>query len=127
MEALRVAGHDVFSATNGRDGVHQALTIQPDLIITDLFMPEQEGLETIRRLIRQIPHVPILAISGRSVASSSMLTVALELGAVNVLEKPFDAITLRAAAEATLETRAHCRPREVRADQSAVTFPPESD
>ena len=127
MEALRVAGHDVFSATNGRDGVHQALAIQPDLIITDLFMPEQEGLETIRKLIRQIPHVPILAISGRSVASSSMLTVALELGAVNVLEKPFDAMTLRAAAEATLETRAHCRPREVRADQSAVTFPPESD
>ena len=118
MEALRVAGHEVSSATNGREGVDQALAIQPDLIIVDLFMPEQEGLETIRELNLQIPHVAILAISGRSVASSPMLTVALELGAVNVLEKPFDAVTLRAAAEATLETRAHCKPPEVCADQS---------
>lgn len=112
MEALGVAGHEVSSAANGREGVDQALAFQPDLIIIDLFMPEQEGLETIRKLNQQIPHVAILAMSGRSAASSPMLTIALELGAVNVLEKPFDAMTLRAAAEATLETRAHLKPSE---------------
>ena len=127
MEALRVAGHEVSSAANGREGIHQALAIQPDLIIIDLFMPEQEGLETIRKLSQQIPHVAILAISGRSVASSPMLTVALELGAANVLEKPFDAMTLRAAAEATLETREHCKPLEIVTDQNARSIPAESE
>jgi DNA-binding response OmpR family regulator len=126
MEALRVAGHEVFSSTNGREGVHHALAIQPDLIIVDLFMPEQEGLETIRKLKQQIPHVAILAISGRSIASSPMLTVALQLGAVNVLEKPFDALTLRAAAEATLEPRADCKSGDVLADQTTGTTVPES-
>jgi two-component system nitrogen regulation response regulator NtrX len=109
MEALGGVGHEVFSATNGREGLLHAMAIQPDLIIIDLFMPEQEGLETIRKLNQQIPHVAILAVSGRSAASSPMLTVALELGAANVLEKPFDALTVRAAVEATLETRAHCK------------------
>src|SRR5579871_1827701 len=91
MEALRGVGHEVSSAQNGREGAHQALVMQPDLIIIDVFMPEQDGLETIRILRLQFPHIAILAISGRSVNSSPMLTVALELGAVNVLEKPFDA------------------------------------
>ena len=123
MEALRVAGHEVYPAEDGRDGLHQALAIQPDLIIIDLLMPEQEGLETIRKLTQQIPHIAILAISGRSVISSPMLTIALELGAVNVLEKPFDALTLRAAAEATLETRAHCKPSEIVSSQSDCSIP----
>jgi DNA-binding response OmpR family regulator len=127
MEALRGANHEVYSATNGREGMDNALVIQPDLIIIDLYMPEQEGLETIRQLRQQAPHIAILAISGRAVASSPMLTVALELGAVNVLEKPFDALTLRAAAEATLDTRAHCKPSEIFANQSAGSIPPESD
>src|SRR5215469_9816186 len=127
MEALRVAGHEVSSATNGREGVEQALAIQPDLVVIDLFMPEQEGLETIRQLTQQIPHIAILAMSSRSIASSPMLTVALQLGAVNVLEKPFDAMTMRAAAEATLETRAHCKPPEVFADQRSQSFSTESE
>lgn len=127
MEALQVAGHEVFSAANGRQGVYYALFVQPDLVVVDLFMPVQEGLETIRQLRQRIPYLPILAISGRHIASSSMLTVALQMGAVNVLEKPFDALTLRAAVEATLETCAHCKPPEVLANQGAGTIPPGSD
>lgn len=119
MEALQVAGHEVSSAANGLQGVHYALFVRPDLVVVDLFMPVQEGLETIRQLRQRLPYLPILAISGRHIASSPMLTVALQMGAVNVLEKPFDALTLRAAVEATLETRAHCKPPEVLANQSA--------
>ena len=67
MEALGCAGHEVFSAANGREGVHQALAVRPDLIVVDVFMPGQDGLETIRRLRQEMPQLAILAISGRSV------------------------------------------------------------
>ena len=127
MEALEVAGHEVFSASNGREGVEYALAIQPDLIIVDLFMPVQEGLVTIRQLRQQLPNLPILAISGRHMASSPMLTVALQLGAVNVLEKPFEPMTLRAAVEASLETLPHRKPPEVLANQGAEPVLPEND
>lgn len=120
-------GHAVFTATNGREGLTKVLSIHPDLIVIDVFMPEQDGLETIRILNQQFPHIAILAMSGRCVNSSPMLTVALELGAANVLEKPFDALTVRAAVEATLETQAHRKPAEVIVNQSAGPIPPESE
>ena len=103
VQALKAAGHQVFSATNGKEAMRHLRAIQPDLIITDLFMPEQEGLETITELHKQFPDVAILAISGGSVASSAMLSVALQLGAINSLEKPFDKETLLAAVEKTLK------------------------
>lgn len=113
IQALKGAGYQVFSATNGREAMRHVPAIQPDLIITDLFMPEQEGLETITRLHLEFPHVAILAISGGSVAASSMLSIALQLGAANVLEKPFDRETLLAAVEATLDINVHRRAPEV--------------
>lgn len=97
VQALKDAGHEVFSAVNGREGARNVGAIQPDLIITDLFMPEQEGLETITELRQRFPCIKILAISGGSVASSAMLSVALQLGATNILEKPFNHGTLLAA------------------------------
>ncbi len=127
MEALQVAGHEVFSASNGQEGVISALELQPDLIIIDIFMPRQDGLVTIHQLRRRMPHLAILAISGRNRASSPMLTVALGMGAVNVLEKPFEPMALRAAVEATLETREHCKPMEILAKPNAVPIVPESD
>jgi DNA-binding response OmpR family regulator len=127
MEALEGAGHETYSAANGQEGVRYAMAVELDLVIVDIFMPVQEGLETIRQLRRRAPRLPILAISGRNKASSPMLTVALQIGAVNVLEKPFDAQTLRAAVEATLETRGHSKPPEVLANQTAGPILPQSD
>ena len=75
------------------------------MIITDLFMPIKEGLELITELRKQFPHIAILAISGTSVASRAMLSVALELGATTTLEKPFDKETLLAMVEKTLEIK----------------------
>ena len=102
VQTLKAAGHQVFSAENGREGIRHFQSIQADLIITDLFMPEHEGLETITELHKNFPHVAILAISGGSVASTAMLAVALQLGATSTLEKPFDKETLLAAVEKTL-------------------------
>lgn len=105
IQALKPAGHQVFSAADGKEGMWHSRAVRPDLIITDLFMPIQEGLEMIKQLRTQYPHIAILAISGTSVASRAMLSVALELGATTTLEKPFDKETLLATVQKTLKIK----------------------
>jgi DNA-binding response OmpR family regulator len=61
---------------------------QADLVITDIFMPNQEGLETIIELRRDFPGVVIIAMSGKT-SASAMLSIARRLGAVDALVKPF--------------------------------------
>jgi CheY-like chemotaxis protein len=82
-------GHAVHEAPNGRDGIELFRRVHPVLVITDLVMPEQEGIETIRELRREAPTIPILAISGDG--PSVYLRAATELGASAALEKPFGA------------------------------------
>jgi FixJ family two-component response regulator len=71
------------------------------LVITDLYMPNQEGLETIRELRTCFPEVAIIAMSGRT-AALPMLSVAQKFGAVGVLRKPFSADELIAAVQEAL-------------------------
>ena len=87
-EILKSAGHEVFLAADGREGVRQHCTSPADLLITDLFMPNQEGLETIREFRTRFPEVGIIAMSGRP-DSGTMLSIARNLAAVGILHKPF--------------------------------------
>jgi CheY-like chemotaxis protein len=73
--------------------IHEAL---PDLVITDLFMPNQEGLETIKEIHLKYPELPIIAMSGDAIAEA-MLSIAVRLGAREALQKPFFARELIAA------------------------------
>jgi two-component system, chemotaxis family, chemotaxis protein CheY len=86
---LRDAGHAVREAENGRDGVTLFQQHQPDLVITDIVMPDMEGLETILTLRQDGPTVPIIAISGGS--DPLYLKAAGKLGATAELTKPFSA------------------------------------
>src|ERR1051325_11461665 len=86
---LATAGNTVSLATNGKEGMKRMLFGSYDLVITDVFMPEQEGMETIMELRKKYPHVPIIAISGGSIAAGSMLMLAKELGVQEALQKPF--------------------------------------
>jgi CheY-like chemotaxis protein len=89
-EALRDAGHDVVTACNGSIGVARFREHPADLVITDIIMPEKEGIETIVDLRHDDPDVPIIAISGGSLqAQGSYLPTAEALGATRTLEKPF--------------------------------------
>lgn len=90
------AGHTVIEAVNGRDGIRKLEAHGADLVITDIVMPEQEGLETIRILQALKPGLPIIAISGTSSRSSLYLRLARHLGAHRVLAKPFGADELLA-------------------------------
>lgn len=87
---LEAAHYEVVLAEDGNEGIQKQYAEPMDLIITDLFMPEREGLETIQQLRKDFPEVPIIAISGGDM-SGTMLIIADKLGADKVLQKPFDA------------------------------------
>jgi DNA-binding response OmpR family regulator len=88
--ALEQAGHEVIEARNGEDGLRQHDDATADLIITDIMMPETDGIETIIALRRHSPRIKIIAISGGGrVGDTNFLTLAAKFGADQVLAKPF--------------------------------------
>lgn len=99
---LKSSGHSVFVATDGKEGMGHFHKNPIDLVVTDLFMEGQEGLETITTLRKKNPKLPIIAMSGGNPASETMLTVAKQLGAQQVLSKPFWSKGLLEAVEKAL-------------------------
>jgi CheY-like chemotaxis protein len=93
---LRNAGHNTVLAVDGRDGLQQFERQHFDLVICDLFMPNKEGIATLRELRHLDPAIPVIMISsgmssaiylGR--AHVDYLAMAESLGATRTLEKPF--------------------------------------
>jgi DNA-binding response OmpR family regulator len=94
-EVLRVwleqEGYEVLQADNGRVGVEIQRKTPADLLICDLIMPVQEGIETISQFRAEFPQVGIIAISGGGkIGPESYLSVAGHLGAWKVFTKPLD-------------------------------------
>ena len=83
-------GYEVVEAVNGSEAMKLHRYLPADLLMTDLFMPEQGGLETIQEFHRRHPRVKIIAISGevRTGARGSLGTV-LMLGESRIFMKPF--------------------------------------
>jgi CheY-like chemotaxis protein len=83
-------------AEDGLQGVQICQTQQIDLVITDLLMPEQEGIETILKIRNDYPKMPILAMSGggRMAGTMDILHTAKLLGAHKTFSKPFNPIEL---------------------------------
>ena len=89
-ELLQRAGHAVIDAANGRDGAAIFKDNVVDLVITDMIMPEQEGVETIQQILADRPATRIIAMSGGGRAKYfGFLGVAKALGALHTLTKPF--------------------------------------
>lgn len=87
--ALSQVGHTVYQASDGRQGCDLFLATSPDVVLTDIIMPGQEGIETIIKLRHQHPNVAIIAMSGGATHSKFYLDIATKLGAHRVLPKPF--------------------------------------
>ncbi len=86
--ALEDEGYEVRVTSNGKEG-KQCWQKEPfDLVITDLFMPEKEGFETIRELRRESPNTKIIAISGGIRHFVDILEIAKRLGANRTFGKP---------------------------------------
>ncbi len=64
---LEQDGHEVWDAENGRDGVDLCRHEHPDLVITDMMMPGQEGSETMSILHEEFPNLPVIAMSGAGI------------------------------------------------------------
>jgi DNA-binding response OmpR family regulator len=86
--ALTDAGHQVRQAKDGAEGLMLCRRMRPALVVTAIVMPEKDGIEIIRELSREMPDLPILAISG-VVKASLYLRLATALGATASLRKPF--------------------------------------
>jgi DNA-binding response OmpR family regulator len=87
---LESSGYEVEEAPNGKVGLKLFRENPFDLVITDIFMPEKEGLETIRELRKDFPELKIIAITGGySSGPDELLNVARMLGANRTFPKPF--------------------------------------
>src|SRR5580704_16236460 len=97
---LQGAGHSVREAQDGREAIDEFRRKRPALIISDILMPNVEGIETISTLRREEPSIPIIAISGG--VAPLYLQAAAKLGATASLEKPFSVDALRSLVEKLL-------------------------
>ena len=103
-KALEMSGYAVSVASNGYEAMVIFRKSKLDGIITDLLMPERDGIETILEIRRHAPEIPIVAISGGFNSMSSVyLKTAEHLGADAVLSKPFSVEQLLAALESSMK------------------------
>jgi two-component system response regulator AtoC len=101
---LARGGYAVATAASGEeaiDGLHHTL---PDLVTLDVVLEGMDGLETLRRLKKRLPDIPVVMLSGHGQAST--IVEAMQLGASDFLRKPFEVEELQLAFQKALETRA---------------------
>ena len=91
-DALDLAGYETDAAENGREALDKISSVRPDVIITDIIMPEKEGIEMIIKLKREYHNkIKIIAMSGGGkIPPEDYLSTAELLGVDDTLKKPFD-------------------------------------
>ena len=101
---LERAGYEVIEAADGMEGIRQYRDNPADLIITDLIMPNKDGIGMIIELKKEFPRVKIIAMSGGGVnRPEGYLDGAKKLGATRTLTKPIDRDEMLAAVKETLK------------------------
>ncbi len=102
-EFLGRAGHQVSTAADGNEALREAGKAAYDLLITDIIMPEREGLETIAVIRKMVPAMKIIAVSGGGrLGARDYLSAARMLGASRTLAKPFSGEELLDVIDAVL-------------------------
>lgn len=103
---LRRVGYDVSSVGDGASALRFLVDEKVDLVITDIVMPDSDGVELIRNLRREYPDLRIIAMSGGGAMSSHLLLhIARSLGVSRTLAKPFGLDALLHAVRAALDPR----------------------
>ena len=103
-DVLEESGHEVTEAEDGNKGMELLQNVQFDLVITDIVMPEKEGLETIIELRTCRPDLKIIAISGGgSMDGRSYLELAERFGANRIFPKPIKVSELLVAVDEVLQ------------------------
>ena len=90
-ELLKLNNYKVSEAANGKLGLKEFRENQPDLVITDIIMPEMEGISFIRKLREQNSETPIIAMTGNVHGHmEEYLDISSKLGADEILRKPIE-------------------------------------
>lgn len=84
---LKRNGFEVITAPDGRRGLKLIEEKELDLVLTDIFMPDMDGLETVRAIAKNKSDLPIIAMTGS--IEKVFLAAALKFGAISGLSKPF--------------------------------------
>ena len=100
--ALESAGYEVTEAANGRQGLERYRHRSTDLVITDIVMPELNGLDMLLELTREFLHTKVIAISGAG-GEQNVLDAAKLLGVRRTFQKPFSMTRLLDAVRYELE------------------------
>ncbi len=98
---LQRGGYEVIEAANGKEGQILVEQHAPDVVVTDIFMPEMEGLETIKQIVKTRPHLPVIAVTASM--TKPYLLAALKFGAISGLFKPFMQAELLSAVRKALK------------------------
>lgn len=99
---LESEGHVVIEASDGGEALRLHVAQPVDVVVCDMFMPRQDGIETIRALRRDFPALKIIAVSGGGYAGKiDVLKMARLIGATEVLGKPFSRASLLGAVDGT--------------------------
>jgi CheY-like chemotaxis protein len=107
MSLLR-SGYTVMEAENGKDAIVHFKPLVTDLVVTDLIMPEEDGLKVVIKLRELKPSIRIIAISGGGkVGPGSYLNLAKALGADAIFSKPFSINDLISKIELLLDSEQH--------------------
>jgi CheY-like chemotaxis protein len=102
---LQVAGHEVIAASDGSEITEKLQNQTLDLVLTDILMPEKEGIQTIIELRRLNPHIRIIGMSGGGMEGPDhYLDMAKEFGANQTLRKPFSKEKLLRTIDTVLNT-----------------------
>lgn len=119
---LALSGHEVSTFHTGSEALRATLHQNPDLVVTDMSMPEMDGTDLLIRLDRAAPHIPVIAISGSVDVAESPLESAVHLGAAATVTKPFRAEEVRRVVGRVLAASLVGRGNEDKGGRPEATF-----
>jgi len=96
-------GYEVLTADDGSDALRRAIEWHPDMLITDLVMPNMDGLWLLRAVRAELPDLPVLVITGQGTVQTAVQ--AIKEGAYDFIQKPLDPARLRVVLERALEKK----------------------
>lgn len=117
-QALRRAGHSVRSASSIAELDRELAASRPDVLLTDVVLPDGDGIDVTQRLSREMPELPVIVLSARNTLSTAVR--ANEAGAYDYLPKPFDLDTLTKTVSAALARRRELAPVAVDSDDASL-------
>ncbi|HKV93481.1 MAG TPA: response regulator [Candidatus Angelobacter sp.] len=90
VNILNGEGHDALAVSNGKSALRWAEIIRPDAVVTDVIMPDMDGIETAKGIIKMLPNCRIILFSGQAASTSLLAKAQAEGCSFEVLAKPIN-------------------------------------